>query len=312
MNFVSSRQISFESLDQHSLDLIIASSGYESRSINLAEMLNAACSAKKVAMGFAGGRILSRFENDQRLIDLGYELIDEKEHKFSEIENRIKALIESKKNNEVEIFIDYSSMSRDWFAGVLHTVRCSTFPKGRVKIYFGYSHATFGNPTIGTANAKIGPIKGFSALGLPSMPTALIIGLGFEAQKALGVKEYIDPAETFIFYTDPATDERFVDALMDNNKDVLGLIPAKNIFNYPADDMLKCSEKLSGLCVGLAGRYRVILAPLGPKPFSLLCMIISLRLRNIEVWRVSSGELREPVDRVANGDVSVIEVCFEG
>jgi hypothetical protein len=51
-------------------------------------------------------------------------------------------------------------------------------------------------------------IEGFSFFSVPNKPSALIIGLGYEKNKAFGLTEYFD-AETFLFYNSDAADKRF-------------------------------------------------------------------------------------------------------
>jgi hypothetical protein len=54
----------------------------------------------------------------------------------------------------------------------------------------------------------------------------------------------------------------------------------------------------------------VILASLGPKVFSLNCILISTRFADMEVWRVSSGQNLNVVDRLPIGEPLILQVDF--
>lgn len=60
---------------------------------------------------------------------------------------------------------------------------------------------------------------------------------------------------------------------------------------------------LTLFCDDLLRNYRVILAPCGPKPFTLLSLITAIKLPDIDVWRISSGKAAPTIDKVADGEV---------
>ena len=159
----------------------------------------------------------------------------------------------------------------------------------------------------------MGPVAGFSALALPDLPTALIMGLGYEADRALGLAEYVEASETFALYADPALDSAFVEATIRNNAGLLSLLGRERVIPYPFGDLRATAARLSSLSLGLQMRgYRVILAPLGPKPFALLCLLLATRFPELDVWRVSAGTSGLAYDREATGDIVVCRATFSG
>jgi hypothetical protein len=67
---------------------------------------------------------------------------------------------------------------------------------------------------------------------------------------------------------------------------------------------------LSSLIEDLSRNYRVIIAPCGPKPFTLVSLCLALMFENIDVWRISSGKQSVPIDKEAEGDVVAYKISF--
>jgi hypothetical protein len=202
-------------------------------------------------------------------------------------------------------------MSRRLLAAIVEVFRDSSCSKV-VHVYFCYTPYKFARPNRPIPNEIIGPLPGFSSLQAPSRDIALVIGLGHTAKRGLGLLEYVDPSLAYAFYTDPAFDSRYLNTIRKSNEDILELLePAGRVLTYPAADLESTYSMLASMVMGLRTQYRVILAPIGPKPFALLSLILASQLDNIDVWRVSSGPQETPVDRHPNGMTIILKVTFE-
>jgi hypothetical protein len=121
---------------------------------------------------------------------------------------------------------------------------------------------------------------------------------------------YLEADETYAFYSDPAPFE-YAQTVENNNSTLIRMLGRDHVFTYPAADLIGTDVKLSSLCFGLARQYRVILAPLGPKPFCLLCLLLATRNPDeFDVWRVGSGTTGKPSDQAASGEILACEVTF--
>jgi hypothetical protein len=157
----------------------------------------------------------------------------------------------------------------------------------------------------------MGPVKGFSGLDLPDRKSALLIGLGYEKGRALGLAEYVEAAETFAFYANPALDSAFLGAVLQNNQSLLDSLGPDRVFTYPLADLRATAAKLGSLALGLRSQsYRVILAPQGPKPFTFLCFLLATQHDGFDVWRVSAGTSGKTYDRPPIGEVLVCRARF--
>jgi hypothetical protein len=272
-------------------DVVIVSSGYEARAINISSQINLNSIPLKYAIAFKNAKTEeSRCSNDIFFEQNGFTIIEEGESQSTIVSWIMDEIFESNSSNRnLNILIDYSSMTRVWYARFIEIIRDLDSLTYCINMFFSYSPSDFIEaPSDPGINTNVGPIEGFSGLSIPSSPTAIIIGLGYESIRAFGLNEYLD-AEPFVFYSDSSFNSDFSREVEKNNSDLLGKINDDHIFKFPLHNTKYTEAMLSQLCEDLSGYYRVILAPCGPKPFTLLCLLISCRIPNIDVWRISAG-----------------------
>lgn len=312
MKLLSTLQIAQEELNNIRFDLFICASGFEKRATNSLQYLNLDKIKVKIAFGFEDRHNQQRLDNDLQFERNKIELRNFSGNAVEEIEACVLSEIDAIQSKQVRIFVDYSSMTRSWYAAVITAIR-SVSAKVRVECYFSYSPASFEEPPSETApNEVVSPISGFGGLEPIDGPTALIIGLGYEKDRAIGLFEYVDPGACFAFFTDPPLDVRYSDVLKSNNASFLSLIGEDNHYKHPLMDIQRTGNLLMSLVWGLTDNYRVILAPLGVKPFCLLCLLLAVRYPDLDVWRVTSGTKSGAPVREAVGPVLVICSVFEG
>lgn len=306
---IFSKHCSEEELDSV-FDLSIYCSGYEPRSVFLfsKEIL----SKKNIVLGFASfNDHKTRKKNDKFFVKKGCEIIDSDGNNPNIIHQLLNNFLDGFEGKVFKLFVDYSSMTRVWYAEVLAYFRDIEDLSFTVEVVFGYSFAKFQPPPEENyRNLFVSPIDGFSYFSVPNKPTALIIGLGYEKNKAFGLSEYFD-GETFVFYNKDSNDERFKNSLEIINESLLEDIPEENKYIFPIYDLEFTERQLFSLCGYLKDDYRVIVAPTGPKPFTLVSLIISLKMNEIDVWRISQGDNRKAIQFEADGKISLYKVVFD-
>ena len=214
------------------------------------------------------------------------------------------------KKEVLRILVDYSCMTKPWYASFIEYFSLRDLPYRKVHILFSYTQSAYVEPK------KPKPLRVAEPLGYGShgimagKPIALIMGLGYEKDRAEILQKAINPEECYCFYADPSSDERFVEKVYINNFKLIDRLHKSHVFPYPMDDMKKTNSILTDLCLDLRLRYRIILAPLGPKPFALLSMLVGINYPDIEIWRVGAGKLESVYDRIPQGEPLVYSVEF--
>lgn len=313
MTIQGCHQIQFDKLRDLCIDLLICSSGFEKRATHFARLIDHSKITKKVVLFFNDRTTeLSREENDNYFKVNNFEIIHSDGDLEEEVTKVISDFLLRSQIKEINILVDYSCMTRIWYGGILKSLKFGQYSNMNVKVLFSYTIAKYVKPSeIPTYNIHIGPIRGFTSLSIPQKPTALIICLGYEKNRAIGLYEYFD-GETFLFYSNSDRDSQYSKDVKVNNAEMIEMTKAQNRYEYPINDMDYTNEMLSSLCMDLSKDYRVIIAPCGPKPFTLLSLITALRFENVDAWRISSGKESIPVEKEAEGEVVIYEVEFYG
>ena len=211
---------------------------------------------------------------------------------------------------ELNIAIDYTSMSQLWYSSILSFFKNSNV-KSKINLYLSYSQAEFYKALSDeNLNYEFSPLFGFSNLSIPNKPTALILGVGYEKRMAFSLKEYFDAEEVYVFMTDEVSAPDFSSEVKSMNLDLLNQINPEYLVTYPVLDILYIRKVLFDLCQDLSSDFRILIAPCGPKTFSLTSAIIATQIENIDIWNISGGR-SEKIKKKANGQTShlLIEYC---
>jgi len=304
-------QISSEDALLQNYNLFIVASGFEKRATLQGEKYSGHAN-RKIALAFNNERDdVVRLQNDEIFHERGFEpiILDGEETDYDVLKKIIQESFKTKQS-ELNIYIDYSSMTKNWYAYILYFIKNSKKIMS-ISITFGYSHAKYlkydGKDAL---NRVVSPLIGYCNINIPSKPTALIICAGNEPNRVYGIKDYFD-AEPYLFYTDSSFNIEYHEETQSANIDLLSEIKQDNIIRFPVYDLMYTNNILENLCKSLINKFRIIIAPCGPKPFALLSMIISLNYEGeIEIWRISPGDGVSKTDREPEGLITCLKVIF--
>lgn len=284
-------------------DFTIFALGYESRAINIAKTV-APVSRKQLALGFAERKVLSYEANRKWFEAHGHEVIEENDANFPNLCDKLRLRLNAVERAHVVIGIDISSFNRFRLACLIDMVR-HLRPEKSVSTYFWYSLAQFSPPAAGfVPNSHVGPIHPRFAGWFvePELPPVAIVGLGYEEDKALGAVEHIEATAAWAFIPSSPLSQYKVEVER-ANQPLLESVPEQRQLIYDVGNPITCLATLQSLTQGLMREANVVLFPFGPKIFALNCLIVASSEPNLAVWRVSSLEYEEPVDRIPSQHV---------
>jgi hypothetical protein len=306
-------QVSYENALNQQYDIFIAASGYESRATHLAKNVHKRCCNKFVIAFQEHKEHKQRIQNDNIFNNFGFIAYEAREGKYEEIIYLLDQILSTLLfEKAVSVLVDYSCMTKVWYATIINYFMNKYSEIEKLNVTFSYSPSSFSAPMPPMPNKYMGPIPGIYRVSTSSKPTALILGLGYEKDAAKGIVEYLDPKVTYAFYSKPALDARFEGIVEENNDSLIRSLGVENIFTHPINDLKTTDSLLSSLCVNLRKTHRVILAPLGPKPFALMCFLVATKYLDIDVWRVSSGASGNIYDRLpADVNPIICKITFE-
>lgn len=231
----------------------------------------------------------------------------------NEIDPLINYLLEFINKSEeysISVSVDYTVMSQLWYSSILVFLNNLNIKK-KIDLYFSYTQSKFYKPSnSNNCNYKFQPLKGYSNISIPNKPTALILGVGFENRRAFSLKEYLDAEEVYVFITDKLSAPQFNKEVYIQNRDIIAQMNDDHILEYPVLDILYTRKILYDLCKNLSNDFRVLIAPCGPKTFSLVSAIVAMQIPNIDVWSIIGGSHNEEGND-ANGEISHILIEYE-
>ena len=293
------------------VDVVIVACGFESRSRDLATQVGFT-TARKWALAVPDTSAHAFEENCRTFHALGYSLqylADDELEPWLRAE--LDEAVADRESGEMRMFVDISSLSRLRIAQILEGIeRCSQ--SRAVRVFFGYSIAAFSPPALlPSPTVALGPVSSYFAGWAtdPELPMSMIVGIGYEQDRAVGAVEFLEPSDVWAFIPTSSLSEYDV-VLYQANATLLSQIDPKKQVRYPVEDPNATLALLLPLARKLSASSSVMLIPSGPKILVLLCMLVSCLYRSMSVWRASASHIEEPIDRCAAGRRIYFECLF--
>lgn len=297
---------SMNSLTETPYLAVIYSIGYESRSTFVA----AQCSAQSDLYGFAfAAQQVGKFSENLAWANANGKAIRvPTEARFaSKFRETIFPLIRDFYENSFHdkrprILVDISSMTRQRIADCIRVLH--GLSEYDLDVDWVYAPATLdgseqGNRAIVTNAAVVG----FEGWGDPSLPVTCVVGAGFEGDLALGGIDDIEPEEVWALVPrgySPGHDNQ----IHQLNSELLRTVDQGKVLEYRVDQPLETLLRLDALLGGEIANRRVVLIPLGPKVFALVCALVALSApESVTLWRLSPEEGRVSHDRAPDGSI---------
>lgn len=187
------------------------------------------------------------------------------------------------------IAIDISCMSRPTMAAAFQAVLESAEQRP-VWMDVLYVVAEFTAPqNYLPPNEDIRPISDWFA-GWPTNATAstsLVVGLGYERDKASGASEYFDAGETWVFVPQSAIGA-YEAAVVGNNEDLLARARRRDhVMTYRVEHPTETFGLLAGAVSRIVPKMNPVLLPFGPKVFFALSLLVAAIYKEAGVWHVT-------------------------
>ncbi len=316
MKIYKSEQLDFNTLDLQESDVLIAASGFESRSVTITQhFLNKMPKMNIYVFSFMEKYSNSNYDNDNYFQSINATIINTKGNSDSDVLSVFKVIISDlvlQGQPRNKIFIDISSMSRVWYGSIISYLNLIDL-ECKLDIVFLYSLAAFESPVFSPDTKRvIEPLGNFINIDIADKPTMLIVGLGYDKYQAYSLKESLDAEEILLFCTDRESSNDYFNEVQIQNRDLLSRVNSNNVIYYPLNDIKYTEDILYGLCTRMSENYRIILAPCGPKLFTLLSFIIANRIDGIDIWKISSfGKIDGNTHkRISNGSFLAYKISY--
>ncbi|SMO54277.1 hypothetical protein SAMN06265171_102431 [Chryseobacterium rhizoplanae] len=284
------KQIDINDIKGVSIDLLILAGNHEKRTLTLFDIVKNENKIKR--------SIMFRFKDDFKPYANNFELqtITDCDQIYSILDN----IFETHNSDNFTLLVDYSCMTKSWYYSIILYLSKKSLKQKNIRVLFSYTPSKYSEPLVPKPTSDIAPLPGKYVIPT-NKPKALIVCLGYEQNKAEGIIEHLDPKLCHIFYTKPSLDPLFSKKIEENNSTIIKERKSQ-VTTYAFDDLLNLERALNSLYQVLKNDYSIIIAPLGPKPFALVSMIMAAKYPEIDIWRVGSGYDINEYDREPLGN----------
>lgn len=266
-------------------DLHVSCSSFEARCRAIPSLIEAKLVTDDLIVGLSGCE-----EFDERRIsdawyrERGLEVVPvcpgSPQQALSEAYRRIQRMRGPTNDGFVRVLIDYSSMPKSIYVGILALARFL----GNIELVFGYDvGARPQGPWASTRVDKIRCVPGFEGAPTSSGPGLALFSLGFDGNRASGLEELLQPYASLALIAAPGVEARDADRAVEANEQLLREAP-----------LVRAPIRSVWTTVGLvrdAVRLRrptqsVVFVPLGPKPHALALAVVAAENRRISYLHV--------------------------
>jgi len=298
-------------LDGARFDVFVCSLGFETRARYIAEKHTPEANVR-VALAFEDRQELAYAVNAEFLRNAGFQIYSWPDDDFADA---LAAVFESSRNSmsrSLHVCIDISSMSRSRVAACVVALQRIAFGIDTVDVDFVYTVAAYSPPPEDDVPpVHTGPVcEEFAGWVDPEKPTSLVLGLGYEVDRALGAFDLLEPADVWTFIPQGVSHE-YDTALEGANSGLLKLVrdDAHKIY-YSVERPVETFIKLESFVHGISAVARPVIVPFGPKIFALVSLLVACANPSAAIWRISFGHHERAVDRFPNGMVTGIRASF--
>ena len=299
-------QITFNELRFEKIDCMIAACGTQPRCYDLAEKLHPVISKKFLLTDNKSCN--SRFY--ENFMTFGFRNFPAQEDEPFVIENILKEVCQVNKSH-LNILIDYSCMPKRWYAMVIDCITRNCYAAQRINLFFSYTPKIFerreGKPVID----YVGPILLNRDVPKETKPVSLIASLDNSNSSMMEAIHAVNPQKIFAFVPHCAHDPGYTQLVMENNKTLLGRLDSNSVINYNADSPEEINSLLTSYCLDQRIASEVVIVPQGPKTFSMMSMLLSVRYPDVKLWEIILKEHKSASGQgMPAGNPVLVKVSF--
>lgn len=305
--------ISRSELIGSNFDMAIFGLGYEPRCTYVSKLLSTDRINEVLVLSFSESK-----QNKSRLNSLEVfnrkwanklSVFDLEHSSVQQIYKIIDEHLESLNKEHIHILVDYSSMSRNWYAAILNF--CLRFYKSKITIDLVYSCAEYPKGE-DFYNFELGDVKilpGCEGSSITKKRKCAIFMLGFDKIGPQSFFNLLEPELTFGIIASPGALPDYEEQSLLLNSDFIEhqLIDGSNLLRLPISSVAITFENLCQLIQPLRENYNISIIQFGPKPHIIASTLAGLFFENVSCIYSEYGRPK-PHDVRPNGEVVITRI----
>jgi hypothetical protein len=291
-------------------DVAFLGCGYESRSTHIASRIDHSKADNILTLAHEKNRNDTFYYNKDFLNNVSDEFVTVSTPTENEIYN---ILNKYRDKNSLKVLVDYSSMSKYWYNGILKWSEISTqeskaHPDSdtntqEVLVDFVYSVGSYQEDFEPLTIGEITPLPGRDASHLSQRDSLAVFGLGYDPIVVESVYNRIEPDKVFAFLASPGANSEAADKVESDNRFFIEDHVDGNPLSLPLKDIPRTCAHLRELVLPYLEEFYVMIISLGPKPHVLSSLLTCMKYPKYISCLSVTGDRKNPVNVKAEGDV---------
>jgi len=225
----------------------------------------------------------------------------------SSVYSTMRTIVEDIEKETIKVLIDYTSMSRSWYAAILNYL--IRFSEKEIIIDLTYANGIYQDENLNVELGELKVIPGCEGISLTKKQNAAIFTLGFDRYGPLRLYDILNPNRCYGIMASPAASYQYEDLCLEKNKDfILHHLDGKNnLVKLPINSISLCYEHMSQMIIPLQNDFNVSIIPFGPKPHILASILCSFNFPNVTC--MYSEYIRKKTTKVqASGEIVISRI----
>lgn len=310
MELMHVHEISFSELQFETINCLIAACGYQPRCYHLPE---------KVSMNVPKKYLLSFDEPDQQqkrckhletFERLGFKRYSSGINDSGTIEELLGEICNIY-TDTLNMLIDYSCMPKKWYALIIDNISRNNFKANKINLFLSYTPKMFDRTSEKNTAEYIGPML-FNRDNLKDKkPVSMLAGLDNNNNCIMEAINKVKPQKILAFIPQCEHDPEYTSVVLEKNRALLNRLDKSSIITYNASHPEEINSLLTSTCLDQRISSEVMIVPQGPKTFSMISLLLSLRYPDIKLWEIVARDRRKEADHgVPAADPIIIKAVF--
>jgi hypothetical protein len=288
-------ELNYNDLRDEQFDFFIAVCGYQPRCYFLASRLSLDATAKFLLKIEEQDNSSARNEHMDFFAANGFISYSGTVTESSAIEKLVGELC-NKSFEKLNILIDYSCMPKKWYSVIMDNITRNSFKSKKINLFLSYTPKVYEQTKRISHIEYFGPIIHDKDSLNKKKPVTIIAGLDNNARMLNEAITKVRPLNILAFVPVSRTDPDYTYSVAENNKPLLEKLNSNQIFRYDMSHPDAINSLLTSCCLDHRINHEVMIIPQGPKVFSMMALLLSIRYPDIKLWEIIGKNGRHAQD----------------
>jgi len=279
------QEIGFKELFTEKFDYIFAACGYQPRCYYLAEKIKSGNAEKFLLSIDEPGNDQNRCNHKEVFLQAGYKTFNSSMKDSGTIAKLMTRLCSNPKE-QLNILIDYSCMPKNWYSVIIDNITRNNFSSSKINLYLSYTPKLFEKKNRPRPVVYFGPILSLKDKLRDKKPVTMIASLDNDSKLIMEAIKQVKPQKLIVFIPECVHDPEYTESVLNSNKALLLQLTEKQIMRYQTNQPERINALITSSCLDSRINTEVMIVPQGPKIFSMVALLVSIRYPDIKLWEI--------------------------